>query len=50
MTVLRVKTMGRLPGTTDIKTMRYADMNMLVRILSDSRPDNREIFLFVAAG
>ena len=50
MTVLRIKTMRWLPGSTNIEPMWQRDMNMLIGILGHTWSDNRKVFFFIATG
>ena len=39
-----------LAGTANIETVWFADMHELMGVLGHTGPDDREVFLFVAAG
>ena len=50
MQVLVVDSSGRQSGCSDVETMWFAQVNVLVRVLRDAWPDEREIELSLGVG
>jgi hypothetical protein len=48
--MLRIYAVGRLASGTDIESMRLGNVDMLLGIFRDARPDDREVLFVFASG